>query len=200
MLEDAATRFPLETLDVFPIAPGAWSGASITACYFFSPPVYGIGGPLTLSSGQQRSRRGGGGGLYVIVLIVFLKLDVHSAIGTAWQYWRKKQVRLDYFAAISAFGLLGVLGGGLAPLGIVAGLIAGALHHVANQRVDPRLLAHIRRGIVKLASRINRTWLTAILAVFTIGSGVYLMIHGCPPLPLGTGDVHPDFRLISFLG
>ncbi len=66
---------------------------------------------------------GGGGGLYVIILIIFFKLSVEKAIGTAltlssitllsaaWQYWRKKQVRLDYFIAISVSGLAGVLAG-----------------------------------------------------------------------------------------
>lgn len=66
---------------------------------------------------------GGGGGLYVIVLMFILKLDLRTAIGTAlflssitlsgaaWQYIRKRQVRFDYFFALSGFGVLGVLGG-----------------------------------------------------------------------------------------
>ena len=66
---------------------------------------------------------GGGGGLYIIALILFLKLDVKTAVGTAlilstitlasasWQYGRRKLVRWDYVVAISAPGLVGVLGG-----------------------------------------------------------------------------------------
>jgi uncharacterized membrane protein YfcA len=66
---------------------------------------------------------GGGGGAYVIVLMLLLKLDLRTAIGTAlilssitlsgaaWQYIRRKQVRWDYFAALTGFGIIGVIGG-----------------------------------------------------------------------------------------
>jgi uncharacterized membrane protein YfcA len=63
---------------------------------------------------------GGGGGLYIIVLMFFLNLDIQTAIGTAlllstitlssasFQYWKRKQVRIDYFFIISIFGIIGV--------------------------------------------------------------------------------------------
>lgn len=66
---------------------------------------------------------GGGGGLYVIVLMLFMNLDLRTAIGTAlilstitlsgaaWQYIRKKQVRFDYFAALAVPGIAGVIAG-----------------------------------------------------------------------------------------
>jgi uncharacterized protein len=64
---------------------------------------------------------GGGGGIYVVVLLVFLHQNVKTAAmtalvlstithsGAAWQYWRKKQFRKDYFAALSILDMIGTL-------------------------------------------------------------------------------------------
>lgn len=68
---------------------------------------------------------GGGGGIYVVIIMIFLHQDVRTAVGTAlvlstitlsgaaWQYWRKKQVRMDYFAVMSVLGIVGTFAGSL---------------------------------------------------------------------------------------
>lgn len=68
---------------------------------------------------------GGGGGIYVIIMMVFLHQNVTTATGTAlilstitlsgaaFQYLRKKQVRKDYFIALSLIGIAGTLLGSL---------------------------------------------------------------------------------------
>jgi uncharacterized membrane protein YfcA len=67
---------------------------------------------------------GGGGGLYVVVLVAFLGEDAQTAVGTAlvlstvtlagtaWQYWRRGQVRIDYCLVLSIPGCLGSALGG----------------------------------------------------------------------------------------
>jgi len=64
---------------------------------------------------------GGGGGIYVLVLLVFLHQNVKTAAmtalvlstitlsGAAWQYWRKKQFRKDYFIALAVLDVAGTL-------------------------------------------------------------------------------------------
>lgn len=68
---------------------------------------------------------GGGGGIYVVVIMLFFHQDVKTSVGTAlilstitlssaaWQYFRKKQVRMDYFIALSIFGVIGTVLGSL---------------------------------------------------------------------------------------
>jgi uncharacterized membrane protein YfcA len=229
---------------------------------------------------------GGGGGLYVIVLMFILKLSVSKAVGmalilstitllsAAWQYGRKKLVRLDYFLVISCSGIAGVLISStmirfisetalkiaimivfvftglcslirvkaknedlqnlpravsrlpvLIPTGLIGGIITGALglsgavpmtsfliaaldfpptlavgttlliglvinsfgalFHLVNQPVDLPILLIFSAGSivgtwfgVKLAVRIDKKVLTLLLAFMTIGSGIYLALHG----------------------
>lgn len=64
---------------------------------------------------------GGGGGLYVVVLIVLLHQNVKTAAasalvlstimlsGAAWQYWKKKQVYIDYFIMLSILDIIGTI-------------------------------------------------------------------------------------------
>lgn len=68
---------------------------------------------------------GGGGGIYVVVLLIFLHQDAKTAAvtalvlstitlsGAAVQYWKKKQLRLDYFMALSVLDIVGTLCGNL---------------------------------------------------------------------------------------
>lgn len=68
---------------------------------------------------------GGGGGIYVVILLVLLHQNAKTAAmtalvlstitlsGAAVQYWRKKQVRLDYFIALSVLDVIGTLFGNL---------------------------------------------------------------------------------------
>lgn len=64
---------------------------------------------------------GGGGGIFIVVLLIFLKQDAKTAAmtalvlstitlsGAAWQYWRKKQFRKDYFIVLSILDIIGTL-------------------------------------------------------------------------------------------
>lgn len=64
---------------------------------------------------------GGGGGIYVVVLMVLLHQNVKTAAtcalvlstimlsGAAWQYWRKKQLRIDYFIVLSIVDIAGTM-------------------------------------------------------------------------------------------
>lgn len=82
---------------------------------------------------------GGGGGIYVVILMIFLRQNVRTAVGTAlllstitlsgasWQYWRKKQVRVDYFAALSALGIAGTFAGSLLMKNISDGILKSAI-------------------------------------------------------------------------
>lgn len=68
---------------------------------------------------------GGGGGIYVVVLLVLLHQDARAAAmtalvlstvtmsGAAVQYWRKKQIRMDYFILLSVMDVIGTLLGNL---------------------------------------------------------------------------------------
>lgn len=68
---------------------------------------------------------GGGGGIYVVVLLVLLHQDARTSAmtalvlstitlsGAAIQYWRKRQVRMDYFIALSVLDIIGTLFGNL---------------------------------------------------------------------------------------
>mgnify|MGYP000871450430 CR=1 FL=1 len=68
---------------------------------------------------------GGGGGIYVVILLVLLHQNAKTAAmtalflstitlsGAAVQYWRKKQVRIDYFIVLSVLDVVGTLIGNL---------------------------------------------------------------------------------------
>lgn len=68
---------------------------------------------------------GGGGGIYVVILLALLHQNAKTAAmtalflstitlsGAAVQYWRKKQVRIDYFIALSILDIIGTLIGNL---------------------------------------------------------------------------------------
>lgn len=68
---------------------------------------------------------GGGGGMYLVILMAIYRENIRLAIGTALilstitlaaaavQYWRGKQIRADYFVAMSIAGTIGVAGGTL---------------------------------------------------------------------------------------
>lgn len=68
---------------------------------------------------------GGGGGIYVVVLLLFLHQDAKTAAvtalvlstitlsGAAVQYLKKKQMRFDYFLALSVLDIVGTLCGNL---------------------------------------------------------------------------------------
>lgn len=66
---------------------------------------------------------GGGGGIYVIILMVMMHENAKSAAmtalvlstitlcGAAGQYWRKRQMRMDYFVVLAILDIIGTLVG-----------------------------------------------------------------------------------------
>lgn len=66
---------------------------------------------------------GGGGGIYIVLLVLLLHQNIKSAAisalilstftlsGAAWQYWHKKQFRMDYFLLITVLDCTGTLAG-----------------------------------------------------------------------------------------
>lgn len=68
---------------------------------------------------------GGGGGIYVVVLMILFHQNAKTAAvtalvlstitlsGAAWEYWHKKQLRIDYFIALSILDIIGTLLGNL---------------------------------------------------------------------------------------
>lgn len=68
---------------------------------------------------------GGGGGIYVVVLMILFNQSAKTAAvtalvlstitlsGAALEYWRKKQLRIDYFIVLSILDIIGTLLGNL---------------------------------------------------------------------------------------
>lgn len=165
---------------------------------------------------------GGGGGIYVVILMILLHQSAETAAmtalvlstitlsGAAWQYWRKKQVRMDYFIALTVLDIVGTLLGNMLMNHISENILKivimcilvlsglGSLIKIKSSESDESKIPEIKSKLhvtapVGLASGII-TGTTGLSASTMLSSYLIGLLDFSPYLAVGTST------LVSFAG